>query len=364
MTAGDDASLVAAMLVRSGRLRADGTAPALVLNDPADHLCAALRAREVRATTAPETPAVAPRARRDAVVRWSRFATAGRQGSPWPPPGRFGEAWVRMPRSGLEAEMLLHAAAARVPDGARVFLFGATREGIRSAAKRFPLGTTAPRVEFAKRRCRTLSARRLAPPPRRDGLEAWATDAPMDWGSGPRPWRHYPGVFAHGRLDAGTALLAEHLPQLAEGNRLLDYGAGTGVLAAAALERAAPGVHADLLDHDAVALAAARRNLPDARTILGEGPGEVRGPYDLIVSNPPLHQGRDESLLGLEALVLRAPAILRKRGRLLLVAQRRRPVASLLARAFARSEIVADRDPFRVWAASARDVADSSHVIS
>ena len=341
MTAAEDASRVAAMLVRSGRLGGRGEAPVLVLNDPADHLFAALRARG------------------DAVVRWSRLATPGQECSSWPPPGRFGTAWVRMPRSGLEAEMLLHAAAARVPDGARVFLYGATREGIRSAAKRFPPGTDAPRVELAKRGCRTLSARRLAAPPRQDGLEAWAADSPLDWGSGPRPWRHYPGVFAYGRLDAGTALLAEHLPRLAEGCRLLDYGAGAGVLAAAALERAAPGVRADLLDRDAVALAAARRNVPGARVILGDGPGEARGPYDLIVSNPPLRQEREESAAALEALVLQAPAMLRKRGRLLLVTQRHRPMASLLARAFARSEIVADRGPFRVWAASARDTADS-----
>ncbi len=340
MTAAEDASRVAAMLVRSGQLGTGAEAPALVLNDPADHLSAALRAQG------------------NAVVRWSRFATAGQPCSPWPPQGRFGAAWVRMPRSGLEAEMLLHAAAARVPDGARIFLYGAAREGIRSAAKRFPPGTDAPRVELAKRRCRTLSARRLAPPPRQDGLKAWAADAPMDWGSGPRPWRHYPGVFAYGRLDAGTALLAEHLPRLAEGGRLLDYGAGAGVLAAAALERAAPGVQADLLDRDAVALAAARRNVPGARVILGDGPGEARGPYDLIVSNPPLRQEREESTAALEALVLQAPALLRNRGRLLLVTQKRRPMASLLARAFARSEIVADRGAFRVWAASARDTAD------
>lgn len=343
MTAAEDASSVAAQLVETGRLRSPGEAAALVLNDSADALCEALRRARTR------------------VVRWSRRLTTGQDCSPWPPPGRFGDAWVRMPRSGLEAEMLLHAAAARVPDGARVFLYGATHDGIRSAAKRFPRGTTAPRVELAKRRCRVLSARRLASPPRPDGLEAWAVDGAVDWGRGPRRWRHYPGVFAFGRLDAGTALLAQRLPRLAKGGRLLDYGAGTGVLAAAALERSGPDVQADLLDHDAVALAAARHNLAGARVVLGSRPLEAPGRYDLIVSNPPLHAGREESLSALAALVLQAPAILRKRGRLLLVTQRGRPAASLLARAFARTEVVADRGPFRVWSGTQ---ARSARVIS
>ena len=41
-----------------------------------------------------------------------------------------------------------------------------------------------------------------------------------------------PGVFSHGRLDRGTALLLEHLDKLPSGH-LLDFGCGAGVLGAA-----------------------------------------------------------------------------------------------------------------------------------
>lgn len=285
---------------------------------------------------------------------WSRFKERGRPCSAWPPEGRFREVWVRMPPSGLEAEMLLHAAVARARDGGAVFLYGANRDGVRSAAKRFPAGAGAPRTLLAKGGCRVLAATRTGPPPRPDGLEPWACETTLDWGAGERRWRHYPGVFAFGRLDGGTALLAEHLPRLGPGARLLDYGAGTGIVAAAALDRAGEDASADLLDHDAIALAAATHNLPRVHAILARGPRAARGPYDLIASNPPIRESREHSTRVIEELVSRAPSLLRREGRLVLVAQRRIGAGRLLGRAFRSVGAVADRGPFRVWSAAGR----------
>ena len=159
---------------------------ALVLGDPTPHLARALQDSD------------------QTVTRWHRFLTPGQQCTPWPPPGPFDEVWVRMPRSSLEAAMLLHAAAARVEDGASIHLFGAGEEGIRSAAKHFPAGTGEVRTALIKRRCRVLVVTREAPPPRADGLDSWQTDIPIDWGDGARQWTFYPGVFAHGPPRPGT----------------------------------------------------------------------------------------------------------------------------------------------------------------
>lgn len=335
---GDFASPVAAEWARS---RARRETPrekdlpgALVLADPAPHLAHALEESGWK------------------VTRWHRFLTPGQHCSPWPPPGPFDEVWVRMPRSSLEATMLLHAASARVEDGASIHLFGAGDEGIRSAAKHFPSGTGAVQTALIKRRCRVLAAAREASPSRADRLDSWETRVPIDWGAGPRDWIHYPGVFAHGRLDPATALLIDRLlPRASAGARILDFGAGTGPLAAAALERAGNGAEAVLLDPDAISLAAAARNVPVGNPVLGRDLEAVSGPFDLIVSNPPVHAGRPQSLRTVEAFIREAPRVLARKGELIMVAQRRMPVGDLLVRSFSRVRTLADRGPFRVWTA-------------
>lgn len=334
---GDMASPVAAEWARTrSRSGAAATSPgatALVLGDPAPHLA---RALEDSGHT---------------VTRWHRLPGPGRLCTPWPPPGPFGEAWVRMPRSSLEAAMLLHAAAARVADGAPVHLFGANNEGIRSAARHFPAGTGTPCAALIKRRCRVLAATRRSPPPLPDGIDSWAIRATVDWGSGERTWTFYPGVFACGRLDPATALLIDRLPALPAKARVLDFGAGTGPVAAAALERGGAGAEAVLLDADVISLAAAAHNVPGGTVVLGDGISAVTGPFDLIASNPPIHAGRTRSLRTVEALVRAAPGVLAPGGIVMLVAQRGLPVARLLENAVGDVLTVGDRGPFRVWEA-------------
>ena len=308
---------------------------ALVLGDPSPHLP---RALEDTART---------------VTRWHRLPSPGQLHTPWPPAGPFGEVWVRMPRSSLEAAMLLHAAAARVDHGSHVHLYGANNEGIRSAARHFPDGTGEPRAALVKRRCRVLAAVKTAPPPRADGLDSWRLEAPVDWGTGARDWTFYPGVFSYGRLDPATALLIAALPEVPAGSRVLDFGAGTGPVGAAVLERAGAGTEVHLLEPDVISLAAAARNVPGAAPAPGSGLSAVAGPFDLIVTNPPIHVGNAQSLHAVEALAQGAPAALASGGTLLLVAQRRLPLARVLKESFRDVRAVADKGQFRVWRAAA-----------
>jgi len=335
---GDAASLVAAEFARERPGPPPGetshTPAALLMGDPAPHLALALRDAGYE------------------VTRWHRFLTPGQLCTAWPPTGRFDEVWVRMPRSSREAAMLLHAAAARVVDGAPIHLYGASDEGIRSAVRHFPAGMAVPRPALIKRRCRVLVAVRQNPPPRADGLDRWTFQAPVDWGAGERAWTFYPGVFAYGRLDPATALLIGRLPPAGATGRVLDFGAGTGVIGAAVLERGGGGeVH--LLEPDAVSLAAAARNVPGAVPVHGRDLSAVSGPFDLIVSNPPIHRGKAHSLHTVEALIRDAPDVLTRGGTLLLVAQRRLPVGKLLARTLGDVRVVADHRAFRVWSGSA-----------
>lgn len=304
------------------------------------------------------------------VARWRRWAEPGevapkpgREGAPdsgrspgpsaWPPEGPFATGILRLPRAKDELEMEAHALLSRLAPGGALLLFGTKDEGVVSAPRRLEgfIGAGGSSATLAvKARCRVIEIRRGASAPApRSALSDWARESSVVIGGRQRPWTSYPGLFAGGAMDPGTALLLGSLPRIPPGSRVLDYGCGTGVIGAAVLE-GEPGARVDLLDADALALEAARSNVPGARVLpAAYSLDGSDGPYDWILSNPPFHEGKGETLGVLEALVSDAPAHLSKRGGLVLVTQRRLPVERALARGF-RTVAVLDETPvFRVW---------------
>ncbi|HZD03366.1 MAG TPA: methyltransferase, partial [Longimicrobiales bacterium] len=188
--------------------------PCLVMEDPRSRLASALEAEGLE------------------VSRWWRRAREGRPASSWPSGGPFGTVGLRLPRAKDELEMLVHAAAALLgPDG-RLLVYGANDEGAGSAGRRIGTLFRTVRTVATGGRCRLILARRPDRAPIRGRLEDWCE--PFDPGAGELPgrWASFPGVFAHGRLDGGTALLMERLPDVENGARVLDFGCGHGILGA------------------------------------------------------------------------------------------------------------------------------------
>ena len=174
-----------------------------------------------------------------------------------------------------------------------------------------------------------------------------------------------PGVFNEGRLDAGSALLIEHLPSTLRG-RVADLGAGSGLLSLAALERCAGVTAIDLFEAEARAVDLARRNLEAARVpvvlhwhdVAAGLPSESRGRFDAVLCNPPFHVGsRGVPALG-RAFIAAAAFALKREGELLLVANRHLPYEDALREAFAHGEALAEQGGFKVYRAwSPRDRA-------
>ncbi|HET6435933.1 MAG TPA: class I SAM-dependent methyltransferase [Xanthomonadaceae bacterium] len=167
-------------------------------------------------------------------------------------------------------------------------------------------------------------------------------------------WLSRPGVFAWDRVDAGSALLARHLPADLAGDAA-DLGAGWGFLAGVLLARC-PRLRAmDLYEADARALELARANL--AANAPGATPGfhwhdvaaGLPRRYDVIVSNPPFHaQDRiDRPELG-QRFIAAAAQALAPRGRLWLVANRHLPYEAALGAHFAQVRTVAQEGGFKV----------------
>jgi 16S rRNA (guanine1207-N2)-methyltransferase len=284
------------------------------------------------------------------VETWNRRAFGGRRATPWPPEGPFGTVLLRLPRAKEELDMALHGAAGCLDAGGRILVYGAKDEGIGSVSRRLDDLYQGVHTVGVGGHCRILGAQlRQSGGELRSSLGDWRVAGRLDYGGVRRVWVSYPGVFAHGRLDPGTRLLLDALPELPGHPRVLDYGCGSGAVGAV-IQARYPEVRLELLDIDAVALEAARENVPGARILLSDGlprDGETR--FDAIVSNPPFHRGKAEEPGMIHDLVMEAPRILGPAGRMVLVTQRRLPLEETLAGAFGEFAVRAEAGAFRVW---------------
>ena len=137
----------------------------------------------------------------------------------------------------------------------------------------------------------------------------------------------HPGIFSWEALDEGTALLLDHL-EFDSGAHVWDVGCGYGVLGlSAALAGAA---HVTMSDVNLLATRytqtnAAKNGLTHKVTVFPAdalSPSHPQPPYNLIISNPAFHQGRDVDKSMADRLINQAPGFLAPGGRLLLVANR------------------------------------------
>ncbi len=162
-----------------------------------------------------------------------------------------------------------------------------------------------------------------------------------------------PGMFSSDRVDAGSKLLAAHLPDRISG-AVADFCAGWGFLAAE-LAGSYPKISTlDLYEADFASLEAAKRNVAATGSLesrffwhdlLTE---EVSHRYDFIVMNPPFHQKREaEPDIG-QRMIRRAHAALKPGGRLLMVANRQLPYERTLGEVFAGHTQVARDGMFKV----------------
>jgi 16S rRNA (guanine1207-N2)-methyltransferase len=262
---------------------------------------------------------------------------------------------MRLPRARREFELLLHMAAGALRPGGRLLVYGANDEGVKSVSRRLDPLFERPVTLATGGHARVIAAWRVSEGPHaKCALSDWVSRIEVDIVGRVRPWVSYPGVFAHGRVDEGTALLLEHLPAIAPEARVLDYGAGTGVLAAGALERC-PTARVTALEPDGLAAAAAAENVPEARIRIGRGWDALAeaGEWDLIVANPPYHRGKAETLAEIEAFLSGVPTHLSRTGTMRCVVQRRLPFEERAqAAGLKKIRVVADRGPYRVWEAS------------
>jgi len=162
-----------------------------------------------------------------------------------------------------------------------------------------------------------------------------------------------PGIFSWDRIDEGSTLLMEVLPALS--GHGADLGCGLGLLTRAVLDEA-PVTAIEAVELDARALAAARRNVADARAHFHWLDIRMGLPFsglDFVVMNPPFHSGgADDVALG-RAFLQQARKALRAGGMLWMVANRHLPYEAELASLFSKVDEVAKNARFKIVRATA-----------
>ena len=261
---------------------------------------------------------------------------------------------VLPPRQREEARALFARAALHADGGGVVLACVPNAEGAKSAQADLAalLGNAG---HLSKHKCRVFWGESQAASRDHSLLEAWlALDQPRANVAG---YFSRPGLFAWDRVDTASALLAAHLPADLRG-QVADFGAGYGYLATQIIARCPHITALDLYEAEARALEPARLN---SQRAIHENGRElafavhwhdvtvgIDRRYDVIVSNPPFHQGRaDLPDLG-RAFIARAANALVPQGRLWLVANRHLPYESTLVTHFEQVRTVVTEEGFKV----------------
>ena len=266
------------------------------------------------------------------------------------PDTAFDSAVLFLPKSRELADYLLQTLAAQLA-GRELFLVGEKRGGIERAAKQLALYGK-PRKLDSARHCQLWQVT-VDNVPATPKLHDLAQHFELSLADGPLQVISLPGVFSHGRLDRGSALLLEQLDGLPVGH-LLDFGCGAGVLGAT-LKRRYPQSQLTLLDVDAFAIESSRLTLAannlEAEVIAGDGIHAAPRALAAIVSNPPFHSGVHTNYQASEELLREAANHLQTGGELRLVANSFLKYPALIEQYLGPCKTLGEGDGFRIYSA-------------
>jgi len=228
-------------------------------------------------------------------------------------------AVVYLPKSREEIAFVFASVGAALEPGTRVLIVGPKKSGIRSSKPLVEDYIGRVLSSRSARHCVLIEARKTTPAKPFCGRKAYRVEA---FGRELHVVT-LPGVFSHGRLDAGTGFLLDHLEPF-RFETALDWGCGAGVIGTA-LALAHPDAHVHLVDSNAMAIESTRLTL-DANGLRTDRVrpsdvfSDVDDRYDLIVANPPFHAGLPRDFSVPARLISEAGRHLTPAGRLVIVA--------------------------------------------
>jgi len=248
------------------------------------------------------------------------------------------------PKNKPEALYQLTNILSLLPVGTDIFVVGENRSGVRSAEQMLAEFAPLNKVDSA-RRC-GLYHGRLEKQPSFNPDSGWG-EYQLDG----LTIKTLPGVFSRDGLDVGSQLLLSTLTPHTKG-KVLDVGCGAGVLATV-LASHSPKVRLTLCDVSAPAVEASRATLAanelEGEVFASNVFSEVTGRFDMIISNPPFHDGLQTSLEAAQQLIRGAVRHLNSGGELRIVANAFLPYPKVLDEVFGFHEVIAQTGRFKVY---------------
>ena len=236
---------------------------------------------------------------------------------------------------------------ALAPIGQEILIIGENRCGVRSVEKTLELYGEIAKIDSA-RRC-GLYHFSLQNKPHFELKKFWKTyqhSALQDL-----TIYSLPGVFSAAELDTGTELLLSTIDNKIKG-KVLDLGCGAGVIGAM-IKKHSPNAQITMTDIHAMALESARKTLSEnqlqGEVYASDVFSDIEGKFDLIISNPPFHDGIDTAYRAVTELITQAKWHLNQGGELRIVANAFLPYPELLRQHFGDYEVVAQTGKFKVY---------------
>jgi 16S rRNA (guanine1207-N2)-methyltransferase len=242
------------------------------------------------------------------------------------PVGSFDTIVVRIPKTSALLEHQLRVVASIAEQGASVVGAGMTRHIHNSTIAAFDklIGPTTTSRATRKARLIHTKPNGQSEPSVELGADEFVTS------NGVRIVE-LPGTFSAGHLDVGSALLLKFLsglPVLGESPRVVDLGCGNGAIAAE-IATYWHDAHFLLLDVSDLAVEAATRTWkanglgPRMTAQVADGFASTQTQsVDIVITNPPFHQGHAQDHEMTERLLADMARVLRPGGVAYVVAQR------------------------------------------
>ena len=240
-------------------------------------------------------------------------------------------------------------------DGTFVFVMS-NKIGAKSFRQHiFPLFD--PIQDLSKNRCKIYVTQKSVEPDT-SLLEAYL--AKGNWNRIEKsPFYTLPGVFSWQKIDVGSKLLLENLPQTLEGQGA-DLGSGYGFLTYNALKRFPDIEQIHLYEAEYLSIKSSMHNLSalpqaEGRYTLNwaDVTREVKhNGLDWILMNPPFHAGKDADISIGHSFIKASAQMLRTGGTLYIVANRHLPYEKTLNEKFSKVEKLAEARGFKVYKGS------------